>query len=156
MGKSKTIFGREDERGRQARAGIGRKASPGLIGVLSWTLVLAPIAARPVRAEDTPPSDATRAATATLMNLQEAFAAVADELEPAVVTVFSTKSLRGSGDGEGDLPHGLIPFDRGPRRATGTGTGIIIRKDGWILTNDHVVGGADKVMVRLHDGREFT
>ncbi|MCW5940508.1 MAG: trypsin-like peptidase domain-containing protein [Fimbriimonadaceae bacterium] len=37
----------------------------------------------------------------------------------------------------------------------GEGSGFIIREDGWIVTNDHVVGGKDKVRVVLADGREF-
>jgi serine protease Do len=37
----------------------------------------------------------------------------------------------------------------------GSGSGVIVRADGWILTNDHVVDGADKVTVTLHDGRVF-
>ncbi|HZH98990.1 MAG TPA: trypsin-like peptidase domain-containing protein, partial [Fimbriimonadaceae bacterium] len=37
----------------------------------------------------------------------------------------------------------------------GEGTGVIYRADGWILTNDHVVGGFEKVTVVLHDGREL-
>ena len=43
-----------------------------------------------------------------------------------------------------------------PRVMMGTGSGFIVRQDGYILTNDHVVAGADKVTVRLYDGREFT
>ena len=35
----------------------------------------------------------------------------------------------------------------------GAGSGVIVRSDGWILTNDHVVQGADTVKVLLHDGR---
>lgn len=93
-----------------------------------------------------------RAGVATLASLQDAFADVADAIEPAVVTVFSTKTLRGSDE----LPQGLNGLERGVRRSTGTGSGVIIRKEGWILTNDHVVGGADKVSVKLHDGREFS
>src|SRR5437764_229593 len=36
------------------------------------------------------------------------------------------------------------------------GSGVIIRDDGYILTNGHVVEDADKIEVRLHDGRMFT
>jgi serine protease Do len=55
--------------------------------------------------------------------------------------------------GAQDLPR---IFRRMPRPfARGAGSGVIVRSDGWILTNDHVVGGADKVTVKLHDGREF-
>ncbi len=44
---------------------------------------------------------------------------------------------------------------RGRHRQTGLGTGFIIRKDGLILTNNHVIRGADVIMVRLSDDREF-
>lgn len=40
-------------------------------------------------------------------------------------------------------------------RRLGLGSGVIIDKDGYILTNAHVVAGADKVKVKLYDGREF-
>lgn len=42
-----------------------------------------------------------------------------------------------------------------PRRE-GMGTGVIIDKSGIVLTNNHVVDGADKVTVHLADGRTFT
>lgn len=45
-------------------------------------------------------------------------------------------------------------FGGAPRRE-GMGSGVIIDSSGIILTNNHVVEGADKVLVRLHDGQEF-
>lgn len=51
-----------------------------------------------------------------------------------------------------------IPFG-GPRQEPerrGTGSGFIISADGLILTNHHVVDGADEITVRLTDNREFT
>lgn len=41
-------------------------------------------------------------------------------------------------------------------RSSGAGSGVIIDKSGIVLTNNHVVSGADVVTVRLADGREFT
>ncbi len=38
----------------------------------------------------------------------------------------------------------------------GLGSGVIVSKDGYILTNNHVVDDADTIKVTLNDGREFT
>lgn len=40
-------------------------------------------------------------------------------------------------------------------RRMGLGSGVIIDEQGYILTNEHVIGGADKITVTLPDGREF-
>ena len=44
----------------------------------------------------------------------------------------------------------------GVPRQEGVGSGVVVTKDGYILTNNHVVDGADEVKVALQDGREFT
>ena len=124
-----------------------------MAGALSCVLALASVPSHARTVDDTPGDGQFRS---ILAGLQNAFTSVADELEPAVVTVVSTKTIRSDKEADGnDQPRGVFPLTKGPRRSTGTGSGVIIRKDGWILTNDHVVGGADRVTVRLHDGREF-
>jgi serine protease Do len=45
---------------------------------------------------------------------------------------------------------------RGPQTEHGLGSGVIITKDGYIMTNNHVVDGAKEVKVTLQDGRELT
>ena len=86
------------------------------------------------------------------------FRDLAKRLSPAVVNVQMTKSVRSAGAGS--------PFDMffGPRRSPGMGpeheqqgqgTGFIIHSDGLILTNNHVVEGADEVKVTLLDERSF-
>jgi Do/DeqQ family serine protease len=48
------------------------------------------------------------------------------------------------------------PEDRGQLLPSGLGSGVIVSPDGYILTNNHVVDGADKVEVTLNDRRSFT
>lgn len=129
-----------------------RLAKP--IATLALSLLLFPASVGKVYADE--PADTARSRVA-LASLQNAFSAVADEVEPAVVTIFSAKTLRSNRprSEEGGDENSLPPFLRGPKRSTGVGSGVIIRSEGWVLTNDHVVGGADRVMVRLNDGREF-
>ena len=109
----------------------------------------APAMARPV--DEGPPAGHSKA---VLANLQSAFTAIAEELEPAVVTVSTSRVFRADKEVEA-RPRAVSPPGGGSRLAKGTGSGVIIRKDGWILTNDHVVNGADRVTVKLQDGREF-
>src|SRR4029077_12531914 len=57
----------------------------------------------------------------------------------------------------GDEFEGRSPrHNFGTPRQQGIGSGVITTKDGYILTNNHVVDGADEVKVSLQDGREFT
>jgi serine protease Do len=106
------------------------------------------------------------ARTAPLADIESAFIAIAERLEPSVVSIRVNKTMRapamspGLGQFFQDMPgfEGQMPQLRNtPRQfqVKGAGSGVIVRSDGWILTNDHVAGGADKVIVKLHDGREF-
>ena len=85
--------------------------------------------------------------------------AAVDKVGPAVVRIDSSKTL-GSGtptDDPSRQQFGEGGGQSGPSRriVRGTGSGFIINADGQILTNAHVVNGADTVQITLKDGRSF-
>ncbi len=99
------------------------------------------------------------------MQLQQAFSSVAENAIPAVV-VISNKQKRRAPDGMGIPPEmrrffGLPDPEDTPNRedetprTAGSGSGLIIREDGYIVTNYHVVKDSDALEVRLHDGTSF-
>ncbi len=51
----------------------------------------------------------------------------------------------------GEIPEGIEPFEN----RTSLGSGFILSKDGYVITNNHVVKDADEIIVRMHDRREF-
>ena len=50
---------------------------------------------------------------------------------------------------------GVQPQMREVPRNMGIGSGVIITEDGYIITNNHVIDGADEIIVKLNDNREF-
>lgn len=90
------------------------------------------------------------------------FVTLAKKFGPVVVNVSSTR-VPGRGRelfgpfGEEDAGDELfgVPDPRGRFRQRGLGSGFIIHSDGTILTNHHVVEGAQKIVVKLAGGREF-
>lgn len=61
---------------------------------------------------------------------------------------------RSSGNAN-DFFFSFMPIPQVPRETTGKGSGFIISKEGYVLTNEHVVSGANKVTVSLPDGRKY-
>ncbi len=113
---------------------------------------------------------AKSAAVVTLEETGRAFADVTAKASPAVVYIHVEKGHAKSQGHPLDRFRGhpqeemLKRFfgERGDRfetprtpRSAGQGSGFIISKDGYILTNAHVVRGADKLEVRLSDGKEY-
>ena len=83
-------------------------------------------------------------------SLSDAFHNVAQSLRPCVVSI-STKQF------VVDPRVNRIPpqfrWQFGPREQNGMGSGVIVRPDGYILTNNHVIEGADSLTVELSDGQ---
>ena len=96
------------------------------------------------------------------------FTSLVERVGPAVVNVsaeIAPRTARGGAPGQEQIPEIFrrffgpgVPFPEAPegRGGVSQGTGFLISDDGYLLTNHHVVDGADTVQVRLSDRREFT
>lgn len=90
------------------------------------------------------------------------FANIVADVSPSVVNISSTiKTKRSQASGNEDIQellrrfYGLESQPTQPRVQQSFGSGFIISSDGYVLTNNHVIDGADKVIVRLSDRREI-
>jgi len=129
-----------------------------------------------------PPALAPVAAASTAVvtpgSIETSFAPVVEKALPAVVNISSSKATKLSAEGMQGIPQ-LDPFFRqffgqefggrdsegrnpgrrlNPQRKQyerGTGSGVVVRSDGYILTNNHVIDGATDITVTLDNQREM-
>jgi Do/DeqQ family serine protease len=111
------------------------------------------------------PASAAKLVPDSREEIQLSFAPLVRKAAPAVVNIYTRKIVRARravplfddpffrrffGDG-----FGLGMPQEQTRRQNSLGSGVIVRDDGLIVTNKHVIEGADEIKVVLHDRREF-
>ncbi|HTS11906.1 MAG TPA: Do family serine endopeptidase [Candidatus Limnocylindrales bacterium] len=126
------------------------------VGIVIGTLLSGRVQAT---REQTGPSGATLLAIPDPVTLSNGFAGITKRLEPAVVNISTTQVLEKPKTNRGQR-HSDDPFrdfmdrffdspDNGPDAERSLGSGVIVDKKGFILTNDHVIDQATKIQVAL-------
>lgn len=112
-----------------------------------------------------PGSASTRALPSSAAEIKLSFAPLVKTSAPAVVNVYAARAVPQRSPYAGDpfferffgrqMPQQQQRRQR-PRMQSSLGSGVIVDASGLIVTNNHVIDGADEVKVALADGREFT
>ncbi len=100
-----------------------------------------------------------------LSRTNNAITEIVAAVQPSVVNISSSKTVKSRGMNSPFLNDPFFEqffgdkfdFNQKPReyKQSGLGSGVIVDKDGFILTNNHVIKGADEIKVKLSDDREF-
>jgi serine protease Do len=99
----------------------------------------------------------------------DSFATLAEKVSPAVVNITTSTTVAASSGGQQPIVPEGSPFedffrdfmDRNqqggpsPRRSQALGSGFVISEDGYIVTNNHVIQGADEIRVEFYSGDEM-
>ena len=134
-------------------------------------LLRPPLAAVAVDGPDNNSGQAAAQGDLTQSRTFPSFAAIAQVATPAVVNIATTEKAKASGRTAPAPRRGPSPFGdeesmeeffrrffgerTPPRRQRGLGSGFVISSDGYVVTNNHVIEGADTVTVRLAGKEEY-
>jgi serine protease Do len=166
-----------DNRRFSFRAGIAVIAATFLISGAAWHGLAATTGQSAATAVHESPASGQPAIAHAIAGGRDSYADIVKVVAPAVVTIrvdgkatasrTQFQPFQGQGQGQGQGDEFFRRFfrdqpgddsDEGPRRPRsfrehGLGSGVIVGSDGYILTAEHVVGGADSIHVDLTDGR---
>jgi serine protease Do len=109
-----------------------------------------------------------QAMAAEAQSRPDSFAELAEKVSPAVVNITTSTTVAASSGPQPIVPEGS-PFedffrdfmDRNqnggpsPRRSQALGSGFVISEDGFIVTNNHVIQGADEIQIEFFSGKEL-
>lgn len=104
---------------------------------------------------DTSVTDSENKPINNLKDLNDAVVEIAEKTNPTVVTIFTTQTVTAPRNPLFEFfgnPRGN--FEAPEREVEGLGSGVIVSEEGYILTNNHVVEGAEEIRVETYDGSD--